>query len=149
MVETVKIIRFHAEKCRGHYDCEKACSQVQFGDDTGGDHSAIRIVKSNGGFSMVNCDQCGLCIDVCPVQALKRLPSGVVTVNKELCIGCMSCVAFCPVDGMRRAKGMVYPHKCISCGACVRACPEGALELVEVPISEVERVVYYHQGVCD
>jgi Fe-S-cluster-containing hydrogenase component 2 len=148
MVEKVKIIKFLAEKCKDCKECEKACSQIHFKTDEGGDRSAIHIIKEEGQMKMVNCNQNGLCMDVCPVQALKRLPNGVVIVDKKTCIGCMTCVAFCPMDGMRRAEGMVIPHKCISCGACVRACPEGALELVEVNISDIEQKVYIHQGVC-
>jgi len=47
-METVKIIQFNAAKCKGHYDCELACSQVHFKDDIGGEHSAIRIIKNTG-----------------------------------------------------------------------------------------------------
>ncbi|MGA1821330.1 MAG: 4Fe-4S binding protein [Thermoplasmatota archaeon] len=146
---TVKIIRFDPAKCKGHLDCERACSRIHFKSDEGGEKSAIRIIEGENGYSMTNCNQCGLCIDLCPVQAIRRLPSGVVVVNKNTCVGCQSCVAFCPDHVMRRAPGMVIPHKCISCGACVRACPEGALELVEVPIDEVGQMVYHKQGVCE
>lgn len=148
-MESVKIIRFSPEKCIGCLECEKACSQVLFGTPEGGDKSAIRIIKNNGGYEMSNCNQCGLCIDLCPTMALKRVPNGTVILNKKACVGCQSCVAFCPDGVMRRATGMLVPHKCISCGRCVEACPENALSLVEVKISEIERVVYHHQGVCE
>jgi len=147
-MDKVKIIKFDPEKCTGCLECEKACSQVQFRSDEGGEKSAIRILKEDDGYVMTNCNQNGLCIDVCPVQALKRMPNGVVVVKKDLCIGCMTCVAFCPMGAMRRAPGMVFPHKCISCGACVRACPENALSLEEVNISDIEQKVYISQGVC-
>ena len=149
MTQKVKMIVFYPEKCKGHLDCERACSQIHFKDDTGGDHSAIRIIKENGTYKMTNCNQCGLCIDMCPVQAIKRLPNGIVILNKDTCIGCQSCVAFCPEHVMRRAEGQVVPFKCISCGACVRACPEGALELIDVELSDIERTVYHTQGVCE
>jgi anaerobic carbon-monoxide dehydrogenase iron sulfur subunit len=148
-MDTVKIIKFHPEKCKGHHDCERACSKVMHGNEKGGKWSAIRIIKTDNRYEMTNCNHCGLCIDVCPVQALKRLPSGVVVLNKNACVGCLSCVAFCPTHVMRRAPELVVPHKCISCGSCVKACTEGALELVEVPISEVEEIVYHKQGVCE
>jgi Fe-S-cluster-containing hydrogenase component 2 len=148
-MKTVKIIKFHPEKCKGHYDCEIACSQIMHRNEKGGDWSALRIIKGDEGWDMTNCNHCGLCIDVCPVQALKRMPNGIVVINKKLCIGCQTCVAFCPRHVMRRAPGEVVPHKCISCGSCVRACPEGALELVDVPIDEIEEVVYHTQGVCE
>ena len=148
-MKTVKIIQFDPAKCKGHYDCERACSQVHFKDDTGGEHSAIRILRENEGFVMTNCNHCGLCIDMCPVQAIKRMPNGLVILNKSICVGCQACVAFCPRDGMRKADARIEPFKCISCGACVRACPEGALELVEIDISDIEEEVYAQQGVCE
>ena len=159
-METVKIIQFDASKCTGHYDCERACSQVHFKDDTGGGHSAIRILKENaaagdgGGevrsqYVMTNCNHCGLCIDLCPVQALRRMPNGNVILNRTVCVGCQACVAFCPRGVMRKAADRVEPFKCISCGACVKACPDGALRLVEVGIADIAEEVYARQGVCE
>lgn len=148
-METVKIIRFDPHKCRGHYDCERACSQMLFKDNIGGDHSAIRIIKSSQGFVMTNCNQCGLCIDACPVQAIRRVPNGNVLLNKNVCVGCQACVAFCPRGVMRKAPNTIEPFKCISCGACVASCPEDALELVKVNIADVEEEIYAKQGVCE
>lgn len=144
--KTVKILRFHPEKCDGEGRCERACSQVHFKTDEGGDKSAIRIIKDGDSFKMHVCDQRGLCLDMCPVGALTRKKNGTVILNKEICIGCQACVAFCPVGAMRKSEARIEPFKCISCGACVRACPNGALELVEVNIDEIKDVVYHKQG---
>lgn len=144
--ETVKILKFHAEKCNGCLDCEKACSQIQFKTDSGGDKSAIHIIKKSSSYEMNVCNQCGLCIDVCPVGALTRRKTGIVTLDKNTCIGCQACVGFCPIEGMKKSDERIEPFKCISCGACVRACSEEALELVEVKIDDVKEVVYYKQG---
>jgi len=147
---TAKIIRFYPEKCKGAGECEKACSQVHHKNDAGGEFSAIRIIKGDGGYEMSNCNNCGLCIDMCPVMALKRLANGTVTLNKSLCVGCMACVGFCPRGVMRKVSGVLTPFKCISCGACVKACPEGALELVEVNIDDIEEVVHHcYHGNCN
>lgn len=148
-MRTVKIIQFDPVKCKGHYDCERACSQVHFKDDTGGEHSAIRIRRANNGFVMTDCNHCGLCMDMCPVQALKRMPNGIVILNTKTCVGCQACVAFCPRSVMRKANDRIEPFKCISCGACVRDCPEDALALVEFNVSDVEEEVYAQQGVCE
>ncbi len=145
---TVKLIRFSADKCTGCKECETACSGVHFKNDQGGEFSAIRIESTDSGFKMTNCNMCGLCIDMCPTQAIKRLPNGTVIRNKSMCVGCLSCVGFCPQGVFRKAPGESVPFKCIACGKCVKACPSGALELVEVELSEVEAVVYHKQGVC-
>ena len=148
-METVKIIKFDASKCDECRSCEKACSRVHFKTEAGGEQSAIRIIRENGSLKMTNCNHCGLCMDMCPVLALKRTPKGTVILNKNTCVGCQSCVAFCPGSVMRRAPGVVVPFKCISCGACVRACPEKALELVEVRIADVSEEVYGRWGHCE
>ena len=98
---------------------------------------------------MTNCNMCGLCIDMCPVLAIRRLGNGTVVLDKKKCVGCQACVGFCPRGVMRKAPGVITPFKCIACGACVRACPEKALELVEIDIEEVEEEVYSKHGrVC-
>jgi len=144
--KTVKILKFHPEKCDGCKSCEKACSKTHFKSDDGGDKSAIRIIKDKNTYKMHVCDQRGLCLDMCPVGALARKKNGIVVLNKEICIGCQACVGFCPIGAMRKSEERIEPFKCISCGACVRACPTEALELVEVNIDEICEVVYHKQG---
>ncbi len=143
---SVKILKFHPEKCDGGLGCEKACSKVHFKSDEGGEKSAIRIIKVGNTYKMDVCNQRGLCIDVCPVGAITRKKNGIVWLDKEICIGCQACVGFCPIGAMRKSISRIQPFKCISCGACVRACPNGALELVEVKIDDIKEVVYYKLG---
>ena len=150
MKGTVKVIKFYPERCKGHFECERACSKVQHGVKERGEKSAIRITKAKSGkWECTVCNHCGLCIDLCPVLALRRLSGGTVVVNKNLCVGCQACVAFCPRGVMRRAPGKIIPHKCVSCGQCVKACPEKALELVEMNIEDLQEEVYARHGkVC-
>ena len=143
---TVKVIKFHPEKCDGCKSCEKACSKVHFKTDEGGDKSAIHIMKEKNTYKANVCDQRGLCLDMCPVGALKRRKNGVIWLDKETCIGCQACVGFCPVGAMRKSEVRIEPFKCISCGACVRACPTGALELVEEKIDQIKEIVYHKLG---
>lgn len=143
--EKVKILRFYPEKCNGCLECERACSYFHFKIKEGGDKSAVRILKENSGFKMNVCDQRGLCLDVCQVGALTRKKNGVVWLDKDRCVGCLVCVAFCPINAMRELDAM--PFKCVSCGSCIRACPEGALDFVEVKISDIKEVVYHKLGV--
>jgi anaerobic carbon-monoxide dehydrogenase iron sulfur subunit len=141
----VKILKFYAEKCKGCLECEKACSKVHFKTDEGGDKSAIHIHEGKS-YEIQVCNQCGLCIDMCPVGALARRKNGIVTLDKNTCIGCQACVGFCPIDAMAKSDARIEPFKCISCGACVRACPEKALELIEVKIDDIKEIVYHKQG---
>jgi Fe-S-cluster-containing hydrogenase component 2 len=144
--KTVKVLKFYPEKCDGGKICEKACSQVHFKSDEGGEKSAIRILKDGDSFKMHVCDQRGLCLDMCPVGALKRNKKGVVILDKKTCIGCQACVGFCPIGAMRKSKDRIEPFKCIACGACVRACPNDALELVDVEMDKIKEVVYHELG---
>jgi carbon-monoxide dehydrogenase iron sulfur subunit len=144
--QTIKVLKFHADKCIGDRACERACSQVHFKTDEGGDKSAIQIIEKNGKYEMLVCDQRGLCLDMCPVGALTRKKNGVVWLDKKICIGCQACVAFCPINAMRKSTTQIEPFKCISCGACVRACPQGALELIDIPLDD-KQIVYHKLGV--
>ena len=145
--KTAKILLFQPDKCNGCRECEKACSNVHFKTQDGGEQSAIRIIQTKKGYTMHVCDQRGLCLDMCPVGALTRNKNGVVILNKNICIGCQACVGFCPIGAMRKSKLRIEPFKCISCGACVRACPENALELVEKNLDNIKEIVYHKLGV--
>jgi len=143
---TAKIIVFHPEKCKECRKCETACSNVHHKNDKGGEWSAIRIIKKEKGFEMTDCNMCGLCIDMCPVLAIRRINSGTVLLDKKKCVGCQACVGFCPRSVMRRAPDVITPFKCIACGQCVKACPEGALELKEVDLGKIQEEVYSKHG---
>ena len=71
------------------------------------------------------CIGCGICIEVCPNQALTRIPQGII----------------------------VEPDRCVHCGLCVDACPSEARERtgwsVTVPelVSTIERdIPFYEQS---
>ncbi len=78
------------------------------------------------------------CVSVCPVKALQKdQKSGVVSYDKEACIGCRYCVASCPFQVPRFNYDSPTPeiHKCQLCdhlwsenrfSACADVCPTGA-----------------------
>ena len=125
---------FHT-KCEGVRACEKACAKTFFKKEDPA-LSAIRVEAQGGVYEVNVCNQCGACIEVCPVKALSRNKAGIVMVKKDVCVGCFMCVGFCPSGAMRRAEGQREPFKCVSCGACIKACPKGALAMAEVPHPE-------------
>ncbi len=58
------------------------------------------------------CNGCGKCVGVCPVEALTLVPAGDplhpgrnrVQLNEEVCLGCGVCVRACPQDGLSLAS---------------------------------------------
>lgn len=52
------------------------------------------------------CNQCGLCIRKCPVQAISRTDPKVT--DQERCIFCMRCVKVCPTKGRKINPLMLF-----------------------------------------
>lgn len=126
----MKYLKTNQSACRGVRACEKVCAKTFFKTEDPA-KSAIRVSEKEGGFEINVCNQCGQCIEVCPVEALYRNKQGVVMLDKKKCVGCLMCVGFCPTLSMRFHKDQAEPFKCVACGACAKACPQGALEIAE------------------
>ncbi|MGD2175655.1 MAG: 4Fe-4S binding protein [Candidatus Brocadiaceae bacterium] len=45
------------------------------------------------------CTGCGICEDVCPVEAV-TLVNGVASIDQEECTECLTCVDECPVEAI-------------------------------------------------
>ena len=86
------------------------------------------------------CQHCGdaPCLMVCPTGAIFRhKTTGIVDVNRDLCVGCRSCALACPFGAVHfMPDGKMA--KCHLCNermkhgyepACVRVCPTKALKL--------------------
>jgi NAD-dependent dihydropyrimidine dehydrogenase PreA subunit len=44
------------------------------------------------------CDQCGICIEICPSEVYQMREGGVEVTCPEECIECGACVRECPVQ---------------------------------------------------
>jgi [FeFe] hydrogenase (group B1/B3) len=78
---------------------------------------AVDIV---GGRAVINpdlCVNCGLCLKVCPYNAIVRMP--------------VPCEEACPFDAIAKddaGREVIDYEKCTDCGLCARACPFAAIQ---------------------
>ncbi len=45
------------------------------------------------------CTGCGICVDVCPVEAIE-LVDGVSSIDQQECVECGTCIDECPVEAI-------------------------------------------------
>lgn len=60
-------------------------------------------------------------------------------VDSELCIVCGKCVEICPLDVMKKKDDRIivmYPDECWHCRACVMDCPKEAIRM-RYPLSHM------------
>ena len=127
--------------CLGCYLCEYYCAYANSGVSDMVKalkgvkiNPRIRIEEENGVSFAVSCRHCKdpLCVKSCITGSL-RIVDGVITFNKEKCVGCYTCILSCPYGAVMPSEGGVIQkcELCIknSCGspACVRGCPNQAI----------------------
>jgi ferredoxin len=127
----MKYLKTYDENCIGCSTCISVCSTLFFKDDNP-EKSCIQVfsLAEPDNFHLSVCNQCGACVEECPIDALSINKQGVIMLNKKLCSGCYVCVDNCPTNNMRTYHEGVVPFKCTACGACARECPAEALEVV-------------------
>ena len=124
------------KKCSGCGVCKLACSIENFKQVTSA-KALLRIqglFPAPGHYQIHFCDQCGICAETCPVDAIE-LEEGVYKINEEDCIACHECVDACPHSVMIIKEEDDIPAKCILCGECARVCPREAIILSEEEIA--------------
>ncbi|MDZ4164434.1 MAG: DUF362 domain-containing protein [Smithellaceae bacterium] len=72
--------------------------------------------------SQRKCSRCGVCIEVCPVQAGRMDGDSFPAYDLELCIGCAQCIAMCPEVALRvlwDTDVVVFQEKLVETAAAV------------------------------
>jgi Fe-S-cluster-containing dehydrogenase component len=135
-------------RCIGCQACVQACAEC----DTHRGRPLIHLETIDRGGSVQTapqvCMHCEdpICAEVCPADAIKKTPDGVVQSSlKSRCIGCSNCVLACPFGVPKYAAEFDQMMKCDLCydrtsaGAgpmCATVCPSGALTYAT--IEEIE-----------
>lgn len=109
-------------KCVGCHACSIICKME---NDVPEGHFRSWVVEADVGvYPNVTraklprlCNQCDKapCETVCPVTATKRNENGIVTVDKDKCIGCRYCIAACPYDARYLDPETGIADKCDFC----------------------------------
>ena len=97
----------------------------------------IRVEEAGGVHFAVSCRHCDdpLCVKGCIAGALSRR-DGVISIDRDKCVGCFTCVLSCPF-GCMSVGGDGVMQKCELCTAsggepaCVRGCPNSAIVFEE------------------
>jgi phenylacetyl-CoA:acceptor oxidoreductase subunit 1 len=108
-------------KCIGCRACEDICSEIntvlperkwrRVFEETAKKGSGKRL------FIPVSCMHCENppCVEVCPAEATKQRPDGIVEIDYDRCMGCGACIVACPYGARSLAGAEIY-----SLGAATR-----------------------------
>jgi len=86
------------------------------------------------------CGPCLSCKACVAMNLQSEIPQ--IVLNQEVCSGCGVCVAVCPYDALKLVKSdggrvaVMDIIKCKRCGLCVSACPSGAVA-IEDSLAEI------------
>jgi electron transport complex protein RnfB len=70
-------------------------------------------------------------------------PRQLARIVESDCIGCTKCIQACPVDaivGAGKRMHTVIDDRCTGCELCVPACPVDCIDLIPMPVSQIDQV---------
>jgi anaerobic dimethyl sulfoxide reductase subunit B (iron-sulfur subunit) len=154
-----KQLGFHIDQnyCTGCKACQIACIDKhdlpegvrwrRVAEYAGGTFTA----RADGSFSSdvfsyytsVACNHCAdpICVKVCPTTAMHKGEDGIVSVDRDKCVGCRYCEWACPYGAPQFDPAAGVMTKCDFCAdyiaqgkdpACVAACPSRVLHYGEI-----------------
>lgn len=133
-------IVFDSDKCYWCRSCELVCSLAHEGQ-CNPQLSRIRISVDtfNQEVKASICQQCGLCVRACAVEAISlNEKTGALIVDAARCIACGKCAEVCPfnIEGaIIKLNPLTGKYvKCDLCSGnpkCVKLCPTEALTYVQ------------------
>lgn len=137
------------DKCVGCKKCVEACRAANHLAEDAPDRRRVEPFLNSRGHNVYVSTSCMHCADpncmrVCPAGAISKGAAGLVTVNKERCIGCKYCFQACPYGVPRYdAVSMDKCDGCVGAGVapgdtpyCVQNCLFDALQYG--PIDELK-----------
>ncbi|HIT58889.1 MAG TPA: 4Fe-4S binding protein [Candidatus Faeciplasma pullistercoris] len=138
----MKRVYVNEKWCLGCHLCEYNCAFANSGCDDmvkalkGKDiYPRIKVEGDDKITYAVSCRHCTdpICVRSCISGALSKSEDGMVSIDKNKCIGCLTCVLVCPYGAISQDEtGAV--QKCELClrnssgePACVKGCPNRAI----------------------
>jgi len=133
----------YPERCTGCRRCEMWCSMKRKGA-INTERALIHVVRREPAIDSPQiCLQCGICLDACPHDLIKRnKKTGAVEIDMVNCKVCGTCVMSCPYGMITIDRKDKHAAKCDLCGGdpeCVKHCREGAILYVDVERAAAHR----------
>jgi len=149
----VKDIFIDLERCQGCKSCELACA-IEHSltknifsaiSETPPPRKRVFVEYAEGKRFPIQCRHCeeAPCVAICVSGALSQDEAkGLITHNRDRCLGCGMCVIVCPFGVIAREMESKIIIKCDRCPdrdepACVEACPVSALTFTD--LEEIEK----------
>ncbi len=137
----MKKVYVNEEWCLGcrlcEYNCAFANTDLEYMFELKGEKIYPRVTVESGDKInyAVSCRHCDdpLCMKSCIAGAISKDVYGVVTIDRDKCVGCHTCILVCPY-GALSCDGAGTATKCELCTrnkagrpACVDGCPNKAI----------------------
>ncbi len=111
-------------KCVSCYTCVRKCINNAIVIE----NHRPKIIKGDSKRKLYYCNQCGLCVEACPTDALKW-EGGRIRFDSVKCINCNLCVKACPTKIKISEREKMFTGHCIVCGICTTVCKKDAIKL--------------------